>query len=127
MSELKVCGIVFCALSLIIVFKGLKGEYSLFIRLAITIGITIFTLTLIQPILTYIENIASNNPLIYKYFPYLIKSICIAFIVQITANCCNDVGEGTLADGVTLFGKVQIVLISIPLITDLISLASKFN
>lgn len=125
MSELKVCGIVFCALSLIVVFKGLKGEYSLFIRLAITIGITILTLTIIQPILTYIENITSNH-LINKYFPYLIKSVGIAFIVQITADCCNDIGEGALADGVSLFGKVQIVLISIPLITDLISLANKF-
>ncbi len=123
MSELKLCGIIFCALSLIVVFKGFKGEYSLFIRIAITIGVTVATLVIIQPVLSYVEGL-TRNLAINKYIPYLLKALGIAFIVQITADCCNDAGEGTLAERVCLFGKVQIVVISLPLIEALLSLAN---
>ncbi|MBQ7760706.1 MAG: hypothetical protein IJ400_01510 [Clostridia bacterium] len=121
MSELKLCGVIFCALSLIVVFKSFKAEYSLFIRIAMTIGVTIATLLIIQPVLSYVESLTSNLT-INKYIPYLLKALGIAFIVQITADCCNDVGEGTLAERVCLFGKIQIVVISLPLIDALLSL-----
>lgn len=86
-----------------------------------TIGVTIATLLIIQPVLSYVESLTSNLT-INKYIPYLLKALGIAFIVQITADCCNDVGEGTLAERVCLFGKIQIVVISLPLIDALLSL-----
>ena len=123
MTELKLCGIIFCALVLIIVFRGLKDEYSLFIRIAITIVITITVLALIQPILSYIDGI-TNNLIIYKYMPILFKALGITFAVQLTSDCCVDAGEGALAERVNLFGKLQIITISLPLFSNLISLVN---
>lgn len=124
MSNIKLSGLVFCALALILVFKNLKNEYSLFVRLSITIAVSVATITLLQPIFTFIETITRNLE-IYGYIPVLIKSLGIALIVQITSNCCNDAGESTLGERICLFGKLEIIALSLPLISKLLSLISK--
>ncbi|MBO5092689.1 MAG: stage III sporulation AC/AD family protein [Clostridia bacterium] len=124
MNEIKMCGIILCALVVCVVFKNIRNEYSLYIRLAIT-AITSFTsLALFYPILSYIERI-SKNTAVYTYIPILIKALGIAFCVQITADACKDAGEGTLAERINLFGQAEIILISLPLIKNLFELCEK--
>lgn len=121
MNELKMCGLVLCALVVCIVFKNLKNEYSLFVRIAITVVISIFSLALISPLLSFIDEI-SKNTVVYTYLPTLIKALCVAMVVQITADICNDAGESALGERIELFGKAEILVISIPLIKNLFKL-----
>lgn len=121
MNEIKACGIVLCALVICIVFKNLKAEYSLFVRIAITIGIFLVSLSIFHPVLTYIIEISKNTS-IYRYMPILFKSLGIAFTVQITADICKDSGEESLAERICFFGKAEILVISLPLIKNLFNL-----
>ncbi|MBO5380348.1 MAG: stage III sporulation AC/AD family protein [Clostridia bacterium] len=121
MNELKICGLVLCALIICIVFKNLKSEYTLLIRIAITVGISILSLALVTPLLSFIDEI-SKNTVVYSYLPTLVKALCIALIVQITADICRDAGESALGERVELFGKAEILVISIPLIKNLFKL-----
>ncbi|MBQ8545905.1 MAG: stage III sporulation AC/AD family protein [Clostridia bacterium] len=115
------CGIILCALVVCIVFKNLHAEYSLFIRIGITCFTTIATLAIFYPVLSFIEEI-SRNTAVYNYIPTLIKALGIAFAVQITADVCNDAQEGSLANRIILFGKAEILVLSLPLIKNLFSL-----
>lgn len=124
MDNIKIYGIVLCALCICIVFKNIKAEYSLFIRLAITIGISIFSIVVLYPALSYINEI-SQGTVIEKFLPSLIKSLGIATAVQITADVCKDAGEDALASRVYLFGQAEIIIISIPIIKNLFSLCEK--
>lgn len=121
MNELKACGIIICALIVCVVFKNLKSEYSLFIRIIITISVFSVSLGLIYPILNYISEIAKGTA-IDTYLPILLKSMGIAFTVQITSDVCKDAGEGALAERVIFFGKSEILVISLPLVKSLFSL-----
>lgn len=121
MNELKMCGLVLCALIICIVFKNLKSEYSLLVRIAITVSISIVSLALITPLLSFIDEI-SKNTVVYGYLPTLIKALGIALVVQITADICADAGEGALGERIELFGKAEILVISIPLIKNLFTL-----
>ena len=123
MENIKVCGIVICALLVCIVFKNIKSEFSLFIRLAITISITLISLAIFYPIMSYIDTI-SKDTAIYKYLPILIKALGIALCVQITSEICSDAGENAIAERVNLFGKAQILILSLPLIKNLLDLCS---
>lgn len=122
MNEIKMCGIVLCALVLCIIFKNLRQEYSLFIRLAISSLVTVVSLVIIQPILSFISEISYNTP-VYEYIPILIKALSIAFIVQITADVCNDAQESSLGEKISLFGKVEILIISLPLLKKMFELS----
>ena len=121
MTDLKMCGLIICALVVCIIFKNVRAEYSLLIRIFITCFSTVATLAILYPILTFIDDI-SKNTAVYVYIPTLIKALGIAFAVQITADVCNDAQESTLANRITLFGKAQILVLSLPLIKNLFSL-----
>ena len=121
MNEVKACGIVLCALIICVVFKNLRPEYSLLIRIVVTVGIFAVSLSIFYPVLTYIADISKNTS-IYTYIPLLFKSLGIAFAVQITADICKDSGEEALAERICFFGKAEILVISLPLIKNLFKL-----
>ena len=121
MNEIRACGIVLCALIICVVFKSIKSEYSLFVRIVVTIAIFGVSLSVFYPVLTYILEI-SKNTTIHPYIPILFKALGIAFSVQITADICKDSGEEALGDKISLFGKAQILVISIPIIKNLFKL-----
>ncbi len=118
MSDLKLCGIVLCGVVLCSVFKGIKNEYSLFIRIGITILVTILSLTLFLPVLSYIDEITKNTE-IHRYIPTLIKILGIAIISELTTDICIDANENGIATRVSLFAKAEILVLTLPLIKSL--------
>ena len=118
MNEIKICGLVLCGLVVCVIFKNIRQEYSLFVRIGITCLVTIVSISIFYPILSFIENAAKGTPT-YEYIPTLIKALGIAFIVQITADVCNDANENALAERISFFGKAQILIISLPLVKNL--------
>jgi stage III sporulation protein AD len=87
----------------------------------VTVGVSISAISVLYPVLSYINQIASGTE-IEKHIPSLIKALGIALAVQITADSCKDAGEETLASRVYLFGQAEILIISIPIIKSLLSL-----
>ena len=122
MNEIKMCGIVLCALVVCVVFKNIKTEYSLFVRTTISCLVSVVSLLILQPILSFISEISKDTP-VYQYIPTLIKALSVAFIVQITADVCNDAQESSLAEKISLFGKVEILIISLPLVKGIFELS----
>ena len=124
MENIKIYGIIICALCVCLVFKNLRNEYSILIKIAITIAVSIASLVIVYPALTYINDI-SRGTRIEAYMPLLMKALGIAFAVQITADTCKDAGEEALASRVCLFGQAEIIIISMPIIKSLFSLCNE--
>lgn len=124
MESVKICGIVICALCVCVVFKNIKNEYSLFIRLIITISVSLFSLAVISPLLKYITELSSGTSL-SEYFPILIKALGIAMAIQITSDICKDAGENSLAERIAVFGRAEILILTIPIIKNLFSLCAE--
>lgn len=122
MNEIKACGIVLCALIVCVIFKRIKEEYSLLIRIVVAASVFTVSISILYPVLTYISEISEKTP-IKAYIPTLFKALGIAFSVQITADICKDAGEGSLAEKITLFGRAEILIISLPLVKSLFTLA----
>lgn len=57
----------------------------------------------------------------------LLKALGIGLVCQFTAQLCREAGQEALASGVELFAKVQIVLLSVPLLQELLALAQEFS
>ena len=122
MSEIKICGFILCILALCTFFKNFKSEYSLFIRIIATLVITGISISAISPILDYVEEITKSTP-INTYLPILFKSLGISIIIHLTSDVCYDVGETSLGERIVLFGKIEILALSLPLIKELFNLA----
>ena len=122
MSEIKICGLILCVLVVSAFFKQLRAEYSLILRIFATILVTYLSITAISPLLDYINEITKDTA-VNKYLPVLLKSLGISLVIHLTADICNDAGETSLAEKITLFGKMEILVLSLPLIKELFNLA----
>lgn len=125
MNDLKLCGVVLCCIVLTNVFKNIKSEYSLFIRIGITVFISILSLSVFVPVFEYVDEITKGTD-IYIYLPSLIKILGIVIISEITTDICNDAGESSIASKVSLFARAEILLLTLPLIKELFKICQGF-
>lgn len=54
----------------------------------------------------------------------LLKALGLAFLTEITAGICRDSGEAGLASWVEMAGKMEILLLSLPLVQDVLGAVS---
>ena len=55
----------------------------------------------------------------------VLRATGIALIAELTASLCRDLGEGSVADVVLLFGKLEILVLCLPLIDDVLEIAKE--
>lgn len=81
-------------------------------------------ISLIGPIVAYIDLLLEGAAL-GEYGPYILKALGIAFLTQICADICRDCGEGSVASGVEIVGKMEIVLLCIPMLERILALVQE--
>lgn len=123
MSEsFKICAIAILFASLCVVIKHFRAEFIIPTRVAVSIIICGVVITLIDPIIEYLNNIMGQT-LPLEYMKIILKSLAIAFIVQISGEICRDCGENNIAAGIETIGKIEIILLSLPMINNIISMS----
>ena len=60
-----------------------------------------------------------------EYVPFLGKVLAVAWLAQITADLCREMGSATLAGYVELFGRVEILILSLPILEEVLEWASE--
>ena len=61
--------------------------------------------------------------ILVKYGEIILKGLGIVILTQICADICRDSGEGTLASNIETVGKLELLLLSIPLIEEILGTA----
>ena len=55
----------------------------------------------------------------------LIRALGIALICELCALFCRDLGEQSVASGVLLFGKLEILVLCLPLVDKVLEIAKE--
>lgn len=55
----------------------------------------------------------------------LMKALGIAYITSVAQNICAAAGEGILGEAAVLAGKIQLILLCLPLVTSILELAGE--
>ncbi len=124
MSIFSVCAFAVGAVILVIIVKQLKNEIALPLSVCITVALSLAAVALIEPINSYIKEIADTADY-GEYIKVMMKSLGIALISSSSADICRDCGEGAIASKVELVGKCAIMLVALPLIKSLLTLAEE--
>lgn len=119
--SIKVCFFaVICTVASVII-KQCRPEYAFLVRLASTVGICAVAVSVALPIITYIRSIFDGGlGEEFAYVENVLKALGVAVLTQICADICRDLGEGSAASGVELIGKIEIVLLCIPMFETVI-------
>ena len=121
-DSFKICaiGIVFAMVCVLI--KNYRGEFLIPTRLASIIIIFGAVTLLVSPVIKFINSIMGQT-ISLEYMEIILKTLAIAYMTQISAEICRECGENSIAFAIETVGKIEIVILSIPLINNIISIS----
>lgn len=124
MTVLKLCMVALLVLASSTVIKQWKSDFSPLIRLGTTVLFGTLLIASAQPIFSLINTLAGESGTL-KYVETILKGLGIVILTQISADICRDSGEGTLAGHIETVGKLELLLLCIPLIGEILATAEK--
>ena len=123
-DTLKICGIaIICAVVCILV-KNYQSGFLIPTRISGTIILYSSAIVFLSPLVKYLLGIM-DGVISAQHIELIIKSMSIAYITQATSEICKECGENSLAMGVDTIGKMEILILAIPLIESLIRMAGE--
>ena len=124
MSLFQLAGAALLGAMLLALLRELRAPLTLPIRATLSAALLGGVLLLYAPVLTQIQALFSQTGAA-EYAEPLLRGVGIALVCELTALFCRDLGEGTLALGVESFGKLEILLLCLPLIDKILELAKE--
>lgn len=124
MDAVKVGGLALVGLTALVLLRQWKPEWAVFLRLAVTVVSLGVILTLLVGSLSYLRELTAGlggDPT--GMWEILLKALGIAFLTETAAAICRDSGEGGLAGWVEMAGKLELLLLSFPLIRTVLDTA----
>jgi stage III sporulation protein AD len=117
MGWAKVGGIALAGLSALLILRSYKPEWAAFLRMAVTVVSLGFVISLAATAVGYVTDLtAATGALDGDSWRILLKALGVAFLTETAASVCRDSGEAGLATWVETAGKLEILLLSFPLI-----------
>jgi stage III sporulation protein AD len=117
MGWAKVGGIALTGLSALLILRSYKPEWAAFLRMAVTVVSLGFVISLAATAVGYVTDLtAATGALDGDSWRILLKALGVAFLTETAASVCRDSGEVGLATWVETAGKLEILLLSFPLI-----------
>ena len=123
MSFLSVCGLVLAVMLFLLLIRQFRPELAPPLNLCLTLFLTLSAIAAMIPLISYLQELELGK--FDVYLPYLMKSMGISLLSTTAADLCRDSGESSIASKLELLGKCEIVLLSIPLLKELLTLAEE--
>ena len=125
MDIIKIIGIAFIAVIIIVILKQYRPEFAIYA--SIIAGVLILTLAsnTLSGIIDMIKSISNKTNINSDFLVILIKITGIAILTEFAVSICKDAGESAIASKVDIGGKIIIISMSIPIINALIDTVVK--
>ena len=116
-----VCAFALVASVLALFLKQSKMPVAaLLLSLAAGIVVLLMLLPRLQSIFQVLRELAEKTDINYAYLGVIFKLLGIAYICEFAAQLCRDAGEGALSMKIEMGGKVGILLLSLPIMTQIL-------
>lgn len=122
MSLYQLIGLALLAAVLGFLLKPLSPRMALFPPLFGGVALLVYALTRYAEPLSLLSDLAAVGGL-SDALGAILRMLGIGLLTAFTADVCRDLGEGTLASRVELCGRAEILLLCLPFLSELLSLA----
>lgn len=122
MNPFAVCAFAVFSVLAVSAVKKLNPELASVAVAAAGVVIFVYVAEALVPLVAFVKS-ASESVGAESYFSLMLKALGISLCCRMSADICRDCGENLLAARVELAGKVSIVLISLPIVTNLLNIA----
>lgn len=124
MSSVTVCSAGVIASVLAVILKKNNAEYSFILTICTSaILVTYITSALLEAI-GGVKEIFSASGMSTTYLTLLLKCVGICFLTEFTCDTCKDAGQAALSNIVLFGGKIFVLVSSLPLFSELLSIVT---
>ena len=122
MDIIKIVGIAFVTLIIVIILKQYKPEFTIYASLIAGAIILFMVMDKLNGVVDILTTLTSKAGAGSSFLKILLKITGIAILTEFAVSICRDSGETAIASKIDLGGKIIIISISIPIITALLEL-----
>jgi stage III sporulation protein AD len=123
MQLVSLVGIALIGAVICLILKQFRPEYAVAAALAVGAVILLAVCSAVTPILQAVESFSQLAQLQQEDLAALFKMVGLCWLTALGADVCRDAGQTALAGKVELAGRIAILLVVLPLFTELMQLA----
>ena len=124
MGTVQLAGLALLCCMLLLFLRELRPSLIPPLRLCATLVMLGGSLALYAPVILRMQAIFATTGA-QEYAAPLLRALGIAMICELCATLCRDLGEGGVASGVQLFGRMEILVLCLPLVDKVLELAKE--
>lgn len=122
MEIIKIIGIAFIAVIIIVLLRQYRPEFAIYISLLTGVLILLLVIDDLNGIINLLNSLANKVSINASFLALLIKITGIAFLSEFAVSICKDAGEGAIASKIEIGTKIIIISMSIPIISSLLEI-----
>ncbi len=107
-------------------FKNGREEYGIYISIVLSLFIFLSVLGQLGVIISTVKTIGGYIHIDTGYIGTLIKMLGITYIAEFSAGICRDAGYQTIAVQIEIFGKLAVLVLSLPVLMTLLETIQAF-
>ena len=113
-------GLITCIAGLIV--RHVKPDVASIIMIAGGVVILLMVVDYVAQIFDVFKVIVDKTGLSSNLFSIVLKIVGVGYLTEFAANICADTGSSSLADKILLAGKIIILFMSMPIITNIVEI-----
>lgn len=122
MDVLKIAAFAVSGVFLAMLLKQTKPEYSVFLSMAVCIGIFLYLLSGLSTVLGYLKQLQAQVHIDGTYLDTILKMLGITYITQFASDLCRDAGYSEISSQMELFARVSVLFLSFPVLLALVEM-----
>ncbi|MCI8709196.1 MAG: stage III sporulation protein AD [Dorea sp.] len=126
MNMIQVAAAAVAGVLLAVQFKAGKAEYGIYISIGLSLLIFFGILGYLKNIIGTIKTIGNYISMDTAYVGTLLKMLGITYIADFSSNICKDAGYQAIAGQIEVFGKLAVLVLSMPILLALLDTIEGF-
>ena len=122
MEIVKIIGIAFIALIIIIILKQYRPEFAIYTSIIAGVLIIVLVADKLSNIISLLQTFANKTNINSKFLGLLLKITGIAFLSEFAVSICKDASQSAIANKIEIGSKIIIIAMSIPIISSLLEI-----
>lgn len=119
MDTWKICGLALLAVVAFSAVRAMGRDFEIPMKLVAAVVFLGLILGMAAPLMRHVRQMLSEGA-VSEYAELLLGALGIAVLTGVCADICRECREATVASYVELAGRLEILLLCVPLIRDIL-------